>query len=112
MTRKLDTSRVYKVIRFLVILISVSCLLYALYVITNHEEMVERATKFTDECVKKHENLCSIYYENLTKIETLATNSLLTGVGLLACFYGGGVLIDYIAPKIESKPTKKIKERK
>jgi uncharacterized membrane protein SpoIIM required for sporulation len=112
MTRKIDFSRVHKVVRFLIIIISVLTLLIGIYSTIKIPELLKLQEESYITCLAKFEHspdqhyYCSVFLEMNNDVFKIMTYSLFIGIGLPIVFFGGGKLINYFAPVAKSKKDK------
>jgi len=109
MKRKIDSNRVYKLVRFIVILISVLSIIYSLFFAFTLNKREKMAIDSKEECLivyydnDNKQSFCSFYWKNFMEENEVMDKSFWIGIGLPIVFFGGKALINYVAPKKISK---------
>jgi hypothetical protein len=112
MKRKIDSNRIYKLVRVIVVVVSVMATLIGVVSIVNFNKYMDTMDGYSHSQCSGNVD-CDIYYINLMgDYEKTTYCSILIGLGLPIIFFGGKALINYIAPvvKKQNEKDKKIKK--
>ncbi len=106
MVRKINTDRVYKLVRNIVVTISILALIIGSYYALNFNNFSAKYLAEHDKCfdnywetIKRVPEFCSFYMNELSRIYHTIWISILVGIGLPSIFFGGNYLVNYLAPK-------------
>lgn len=112
MTRKISIHNLYKISKIIVIVISLISLSYAVFVHSRLEEINKTYVREIYRCMdlfagNNPEKYCDHWHKYLGDANNAVVYGYLLGIGLPVLFFGGRFVIDYIAPKVEDKSSKK-----
>lgn len=112
MTRKIDTKRVYKLIKFMVLLISSLSIIYGSYFAFTIDNREKIADDLKEKCVIEYEDniykslVCDSYWKNFIEENKGMKRSFWIGICLPILLFGSKVLINFIDPKQKSTNSK------
>ncbi len=104
MSRKLDKKRLYIVVRFLVVLVSVLSIGVASLYLLNYDKIAHNAYLNTLECQSRFSGVnspgvCGWYYKDLAQVSSIIWYGFGIGFSLLVLFFGGTKLYDFLFPE-------------
>ena len=114
MARKLDTARTYKVLKFIVLTVSILSLLVAIWSTIRFDSAYEVTRDILDSCLDfeyktgtSYTNCEADYSNDLQWLRNMQIYPFIISVVLPVLFFGGNALLNYIAPKEETDNGKK-----
>jgi hypothetical protein len=106
MSRKLDKKRLHKLIRNIVIFISVFSLMIAAIRSYNYSSLWDWTMKEKDLCELRHgvgEEVCYWYLDSMIENERNTERLFIVGATLPILFFGGTALYNYLFPEKKEK---------
>jgi len=112
MKRKIDTNRVYKLVRGIVVIVSaIAILIGVIWLITFNKNM-EIFNGYLTRCLREGLTTCGYEFSLMSNYKNTIYCSFLIGSGLPIIFFGGKALINYIAPVVKKQNEKDKKTKK